>query len=131
MSLNASTPHARELAFYAAWNNRDAQGICELYADDVVFSSPFVTRMDMSEDGVLNGIEALFHYVKAALERVPNLHFEGIANCQGVAHNTLVYRNQSSHVVTETHEYDQDGLIRAASVAYSIAPLKRKNYGSR
>ena len=118
-------------AWYAAWNSRDPQAICELYADNLVFISPFVEKMGLSDRGVLTDIHAFFQYVSAALPRVPNLKFEPVANCVGAQGHTLVYRNQSSHIVAETFEYNDEGLIRLASAAYSTAPIKRKNYGSR
>ena len=117
--------------WYAAWNSRDAQEICNLYADNLVFISPFVVKTGMSDRGVLTDIHAFFEYVSNTLPRVPNLKFEPVANCVGAQGHTLVYRNQSSHIIAETFEYDNDGLIRLANAAYSIAPIKRKNYGSR
>jgi ketosteroid isomerase-like protein len=117
--------------WYAAWNSRDAQEICNLYADNLVFISPFVIKTGMSDRGVLTDIHAFFAYVTNTLPRVPNLKFEPVANCVGAQGHTLVYRNQSSHIIAETFEYDDHGLIRLANAAYSIAPIKRKNYGSR
>ncbi|ESQ90171.1 hypothetical protein ABAC460_10495 [Asticcacaulis sp. AC460] len=121
----------KALEWYAAWNSRDAQNICELYAENVVFISPFVAKLEFSERGVLTDIQALYQYVVATLPRVPNLKFEPVANCVGAQGHTLVYRNQSSHIVAETFEYNDEGLIRLANVAFSTAPIKRKNYGSR
>ena len=118
-------------AWYAAWNARDPQAICELYADNIVFVSPFVAKMGMSDRGVLTDIHAFFQYVSSALPRVPNLKYEPVANCVGAQGHTLVYRNQSSHIIAETFEYNDEGLIRLANAAYSTAPIKRKNYGSR
>jgi hypothetical protein len=117
----------QELArdWYDAWNSRDAKAICALYAEDVAFSSPFITRLGISDDGLINGIAAFFNYVQTTLPRVPNLKFEPIANCLSTIGTTLVYRNQSGHIVAEAHEYDQDGLIRVVNAAYSTSPLKR------
>lgn len=117
--------------WYAAWNARDPRAICDLYADNLVFTSPFVAKLGLSERGVLTDIQAFYQYVSTTLPRVPNLKFEPVANCVGAQGHTLVYRNQSSHIVAETFEYNDQGLIRLASAAYSTAPIKRKNYGSR
>ncbi len=117
--------------WYAAWNSRDPRAICDLYADNLVFTSPFVAKLGLSEHGVLTGVQAFYQYVSTTLPRVPNLKFEPVANCVGAQGHTLVYRNQSSHIVAETFEYNDRGLIRTASAAYSTAPIKRKNYGSR
>ncbi len=117
--------------WYAAWNSRDAQTICELYADNLVFISPFVAKTGMSDRGVLTDIQSFYTYVSNTLPRVPNLKFEPVANCVGAQGHTLVYRNQSSHIVAETFEYNDEGLIRLANAAYSTEPIKMKNYGSR
>jgi ketosteroid isomerase-like protein len=117
--------------WFGAWNSRDAQNICDLYADDLIFTSPFISKLGLSSDGTLNDIQSFYAYVSNMLPRVPNLKFEQIANCVGAHGHTLVYRNQSSHIVAETFEYDTQGLIRLASAAFSTAPIKRKNYGSR
>ena len=87
--------------------------------------------MGMSERGVLTDLKAFKAYLADALPRVPNLKFAPVANCVGAQGLTLVYSNQSSHIVTESHEFNAEGLIRLANVAYSSAPIKRKNYGSR
>ncbi|MFT4075310.1 MAG: nuclear transport factor 2 family protein [Asticcacaulis sp.] len=117
--------------WYEAWNARDAQNICDLYADDLVFTSPFIRKLGLSDDGALTDIQAFYAYVSNMLPRIPNLKYEPVANCLSVQGHTLVYRNQSSHIVTETFEYDDQGLIRRATAAFSTAPIKRKNYGSR
>jgi ketosteroid isomerase-like protein len=117
--------------WFGAWNSRDAQNICDLYADDLIFTSPFISKLGLSGDGTLSDIQSFYAYVSNMLPRVPNLKFEQIANCVGAHGHTLVYRNQSSHIVAETFEYDTQGLIRLASAAFSTAPIKRKNYGSR
>jgi SnoaL-like domain len=117
--------------WYAAWNARDAKAICALYADNLVFVSPFVTKLGLSERGVLTDLRAFVQYVTKALPLIPNLRFEPIAHCIGAQNHTLVYRNQSDHVVTEVHEFNADGLVKLANASYSTAPIKRKNYGSR
>lgn len=111
--------------WFAAWNNREAEAILDLYAEDVAFHSPFVARLGLSADGKLMGKPALEGYVRSALPRVRNLKFEPIAVCEGMEDHILVYRNQSGHVVAERHDYNADGLICFASATYSTSPLKR------
>ena len=122
--------------WYAAWNSHDPKAILALYASNLVFISPFVAKMGLNERGVLTDLAAFKAYLLSALPRVPNLRFEPICECIGAQSgpkpsHTLIYRNQSSHIIAETHEFDSDGLISLASAAYSTAPIKRKNYGSR
>ena len=131
MARTAVDYEQQAIAWYAAWNSHDPRAICDLYADNLVFMSPFVAKLGLSERGVLTDIQAFYKYVSDTLPRVPNLKFEPVANCVGAQGHTLVYRNQSSHIIAETLEYNDEGLIRLASAAYSTAPIKRKNYGSR
>ena len=111
--------------WFDAWNARDADAIMDLYAEDVEFHSPFVARLGLADDGCLKGKAALDGYIRSALSKVRNLQFDPIAVCEGMDDHTLVYRNQSGHVVTERHEHNGKGLIRLASAAYSTSPLKR------
>ncbi|UDF04450.1 nuclear transport factor 2 family protein [Asticcacaulis sp. AND118] len=129
MSLSKSQYEQLSREWYAAWNAHDAGQIAALYADDLVFTSPFIAKMDLNETGTITGIEAFFDYLQKALPRVPNLKFEPVAICLGVDSNTVVYRNQSSHIVTEVQTFAPDGLILSANVAYSIAPVRRNTHG--
>jgi hypothetical protein len=128
MSLSDQKLHNLAHDWYDAWNSRDAKAICALYADDIEFTSPFIIRTGMAEDGLITGIQTFFQYVQNTLPRVPNLKFEPIANCLSIAGTTLVYRNQSGHIVAEAHQHDEDGLIRVANAAYSTSPLKRTSH---
>ncbi|ESQ80552.1 nuclear transport factor 2 family protein [Asticcacaulis sp. YBE204] len=131
MTLTKTQYESLSRDWFDAWNSHDPRAIASLYADDVVFTSPFIAKMELSDDGTITGIEAFFNYLQKALPRVPNLKFEPVANCLGVNGNTLVYRNQSSHIVTEIQTHTADGLIQSADVAYSIAPIRRNTHGSR
>lgn len=52
------------------WNDADVDVICEPFADDVVFSSPFVPRI-LGDPGTweLRGIDAVRQYVADSFER--------------------------------------------------------------
>jgi len=39
--------------YYAAWNARDLEAIMALYADDIEFSSPYITALGFSMGGVI------------------------------------------------------------------------------
>jgi ketosteroid isomerase-like protein len=59
----------------ADWNSRDVERIVAHYADDVVFTSPFVVAITGDASGTLRGKAALRDYFTRALERNPDLHF--------------------------------------------------------
>jgi len=52
-----TTDEARELArdWIEAWNCRDLERILAHYADDIVFSSPFIAKIGTSPSGAVVG----------------------------------------------------------------------------
>lgn len=110
----------RAARWYAVWNARDLDAIMDLYADDIEFASPFVAALGFATDGVITLKPMLRAYFEVALSRVTDLRFDPLAVCAGCHGHTLVYRNQSGVLVTEAHDYDDDGRIVRASVAYEI-----------
>lgn len=105
--------HAFAARWYAAWNARDVDAIVALYADDVEFSSPFVSALGFGIQGVVHGAGVLRAYVEMALSRVQDLHFEPIALCAGARGHTVIYRNHSGVMVAETHEVENGRIVRA------------------
>jgi len=58
------------------WNNHDVDLIMESFADDVVFSSPFVSRYTGSPwKTTIDGHDALRAYVVDALRRAPLVRY--------------------------------------------------------
>src|SRR5688500_12749182 len=62
-------------AWFDAWNRHDVEAITSHYAADVEYYSPFVADL-AGGSGRLKGLDAVTAYVRAALERFPDLHFE-------------------------------------------------------
>ena len=95
---------ADELAghWIKAWNDHDLERIIGHYADDVVFSSPFVQKVGMSSSGALAGKEALLAYFTAALVRYPTLTFHLREVFRGIDSVTLVYDSVNGLLAAET-----------------------------
>ena len=108
--------------WYDTWNARDLAAIMALYADDVCFTSPYARTLGFADTGTLTSKADLERYFAAGLSRIPNLHFEPLANCIGANGHTLVYTNQSGSWVAEHHEYNDRGLIVRANAAYTGSP---------
>ena len=51
----------------ALWNSRDLDGVLDLFADHVVFSSPTAARLIEGSDGVVRGKQALRAYWAVAV----------------------------------------------------------------
>lgn len=95
---------ADELAghWIQAWNDHDLERILAHYADDVVFSSPFIQKVGMSASGAVAGKEALLAYFTAALERYPTLTFHLQAVFRGIDSVTLLYQSVNGLLAAET-----------------------------
>lgn len=104
--------------YYEAWNKRDVEAICALYADDIEFSSPYIMALGFSADGVILGKPMLRSYVQRALERAPQLTFTPEALFVGARGHTLIYRNHRGERTAEVHEIDEAGLIVRADATY-------------
>jgi hypothetical protein len=95
---------ADELAgqWIQAWNDRDLERILAHYADDVIFSSPFIQNVGMSSAGTLSGKEALLTYFTAALARYPTLTFRLRAVFRGIDSVTVLYESVNGLLAAET-----------------------------
>ena len=95
---------ADELAghWIQAWNEHDLERILAHYADDVVFSSPFIRKVGMSSSGTVSGKEALLTYFTAALARYPTLTFQLRAVFRGIDSVTLLYESVNGLLAAET-----------------------------
>jgi hypothetical protein len=74
------------------WNDADVELIMEPFADDVVFRSPFVSKLgtDPASPSVA-GKDALRAYVVAALERTPGIRYTVDAIFLGAGSLVLTY----------------------------------------
>ena len=104
--------------YYAAWNAHDLDAILALYADDIEFSSPYITALAFAGDGVILGRARLRDYFIKALERAPDLRFVPESLCVGARGHTLIYRNHRGERAAEAHELDHAGLIIRADATY-------------
>ena len=101
-----------------AWNRHDLDAIMAHYADDVVFTSPFVTVLAKDPSGTLRSASALRAYFARALETFPTLHFELLDVLIGVSSVTLYYRSVKERLAAEVLSLDDQGLIIRVEVHY-------------
>ena len=74
--IDAEAATALARAWDEGWNGEDVERIVAPFADDVVFSSAFVSRIgdDRSSNAIV-GADALRAYVTAALTRTPGIRY--------------------------------------------------------
>lgn len=100
-----------------AMNRHDIEAVLAHFHDDVVFTSPVAARVVPESGGVVHGKAALREYWTAALETMPDLHFDIIGVYQGESILVINYRNQNGGLVNEVLEFD-DGLVRRGHGTY-------------
>lgn len=101
-----------------AWNNRDLDGVLAHYAEHVRFTSPIVVKLTGRANGTITGRDDLRAYFCQGLQAFPDLHFELLAEAQGIGGTTLVYRS-GQRLVCETVRFDEFGRIVEAHAHYA------------
>lgn len=103
----------------ASWNRHDLEAILGHYADDIEFTSPFVSKLTGVESGTLVGKPALREYFRKGLEAYPDLRFELTQVLVGVRSVTLLYRSVNGLDASEVVTLTDAGKIFRAVVHYS------------
>jgi ketosteroid isomerase-like protein len=105
-----------------SWNAHDLEAILDHYADDVVFTSPFVPLLAGVPDGTLRGKQQLRDYFARCFERAPELHFSDCRMFAGPEGVTLVYRSVHNYEAAETMLLDKVGRVTRTVAHYLPAP---------
>jgi hypothetical protein len=116
--LNAAEADDLARHWIEAWNDHDLERILSHYADDVVFSSPFIQKMGMSPSGAIVGTQALLAYFKAALARYPTLTFRLHAVFRGIDSVTLLYESVNGLLAAETMVLNQRHQVSRVLAQY-------------
>lgn len=117
--VSTPEPDAFVDEWVTAWNRHDVDAVLTHFDDDVVFSSPVAARVIPDSNGVVHGKAALREYWCAALETVPDLHFEIVGVYRGESVLVINYRNESGGLVSEVLEFD-GALVRRGHGTYLL-----------
>jgi hypothetical protein len=101
-----------------AWNNHDLEHIVTHYADDIVFSSPFVASVGGVATGTLCGRAELRVYFKEALSKFPSLRFELRTVFHGTDALTIIYESVNDLLAAETMVLSDDFLVKRVWAQY-------------
>lgn len=115
------TPEAAQLwaqEWVDAWNAGDVDRVLAHYADDFEMSSPYIVTIASEPSGVLRGKDAVAAYWRAALERMPDLHFELRAVFRGVDSLVLCYKGARGVAASEVFFFDENGKVARACAHY-------------
>ncbi len=102
----------------AAWNAHDLERILSHYSEDFEIITPMI-KISLSIDaGSLKGKAAIANYWRAALEKMPDLHFELLDVCTGVNSIAVYYKSVMNKLAIEVMEFDAEGKVERVVVHY-------------
>ena len=112
-----TAPKAREfaVAWIAAWNSRDLEGVLSHYTDDFQLSSPLIATIAGEPTGVLSGKESVRRYWSAALAARPDLRFRLVGVYAGVASVVIHYQRHDGSLSAEHFEFLPSGKVCRSS----------------
>ncbi|HHO67969.1 MAG TPA: nuclear transport factor 2 family protein [Gammaproteobacteria bacterium] len=112
-------PRSFAAEWIAAWNSHDLERILGHYSDDIEITTPMI-RMALGTDcDSLRGKPAVRGYWQAALDKLPNLHFELLDVAGGVDSVTVYYRSVMDKRAMEVMFFDADGRIARVVAHYT------------
>jgi ketosteroid isomerase-like protein len=103
----------------SAWNIHDLERVLSHYADDFEMSSPMIIQIAEEPSGALRGKAAVRAYWNAALELIPDLHFELISVLVGVRSITLHYKGSRDRLAAEVFHFGPDDKVTRAFAHYA------------
>lgn len=115
MDIDAQT-FAEE--WVAAWNAHDLERILSHYRDDFEIITPMIKMSLGIDTGCLVGKAAISNYWRAALGKMPDLHFELLDVCTGVNSIAVYYKSVMDKLAIEVMEFDADGKVERVVVHY-------------
>ena len=78
----------------AAWNSHDLERVLALYAEDSEMTSDRIPALGFDPSGTLRGKEKLRAYWSAALQLLPDLHFDLIDTYVSPDSIVVFYQNE-------------------------------------
>ncbi len=103
------------------WNAHDLDVILAHYADDIEVTTPMIQVMLGEATGTLRGKPAVRAYWEAALQKVPDLHFELYDWTAGVDSVVLFYKSIGNRLAMEVMFFNETGKVSRMYAHYRQA----------
>jgi len=114
-----------------AWNAQNLERILRHYAQDVVFTSPFVSRFLGRNDNTVRGAAVLRIYFGRALNSYPDLRFLSQRVYLGAQSVVIEYQSVLNLMATEVMEFNDVGRVCRALAHYATANETSANLSRR
>ncbi len=102
-----------------AWNSHDLDRIMSHYTDNVEVTTPMIKVAMGIEDGTVHGKVAARQYWSAALQKVPDLHFELVECTQSVDSIAIYYKSVMGKMAIEVMFIDDNGKVSKVIAHYN------------
>ena len=112
-------PSAFARDWIESWNSHDLDRILSHYADDVEVTTPMAKVALGADTGTIKGKPAVCQYWAAALQKVPDLHFELVECTQSGVSIALYYRSVMGKMAIEVMFFNESGKVNEVIVHYS------------
>lgn len=106
-----------------AWNSKNIEAIMSHYADDVVFSSPFILKAQINDNGMIHGKAALRTYFERALAKNPDLYFDLKHTMAGIKSVTLIYIRKQTILASEVMILNDEGKVVEGLSHYPVEDI--------
>jgi ketosteroid isomerase-like protein len=107
------------LEWIDSWNSHDLDRILSHYADDVEVTTPMIKVAMGIDSGTLRGKALVRQYWQAALEKVPDLHFELIECTQSIDSIAIYYKAVMGKRAIEVMFFNPNGKVSKVIVHYN------------
>ena len=112
-------PKAFASEWIESWNSHDLDRILSHYADDVEVTTPMIKVAMGIDNGTVYGKAAARQYWGAALQKVPDLHFELIESTQSVDSIAIYYRSVMGKMAIEVMFFNKDDKVKKVIAHYN------------
>ena len=112
-------PHEFAAKWIEAWNSHDLDEILSHYSDDVEVTTPMIKVAMGIDNGTIKGKEDVRQYWKAALEKMPDLHFELETITVSVESIALHYKSVMEKMAIEVMFFDDSNKVNRVIAHYT------------
>ena len=102
-----------------AWNAHDLDQVMAHYHEEVVFTSPFVVKLNDEATGTIKDKQNLRNYFGRALAAYPDLKFVHFKTLVSINSVVLYYRSVNDLYAAECMEFNEAGKVVRVTAHYS------------
>lgn len=117
--MNEAESKAFAAAWVAAWNSHDLERILQHYSEEVVLTSPFVTKVMGPDHPSITGKAALREYWGTALTTFKTLRFDLLSVHTGINSIILIYRSVNGLIAAEYMRLNASGRVCEVHAHYT------------